>query len=208
MADFDTHQSTDRDELLQRVALMETMIAEGRRSTARFGWIFVLWGLADIFGMGWQIYRPSYWVWPVAIGGAVILQFIGIALRRKKGQWSSTTLKSRSISAAWSMMGVATSLYCFTAMFSGHPFGAAYIAAIFMFVGLAHATSAMILRWGVQGFVAAIWWAGGVACFFVRSDMCFLYIFLAEMLFGMVFFGLYAMWLERRRATDQVQQHA
>jgi hypothetical protein len=120
-----------RDDLVQRVALMETMIAEGRRSTARFGWIFVLWGLVDLFGIGWEVLRPSNWVWPVTIGGGVILFFAGLALRRRSGTWRSTTVRSRSISTVWSMMGVATWLYCFTAIFRHQT------------------TSALILRWGV-----------------------------------------------------------
>jgi hypothetical protein len=208
MSTFDDN-SVSRDELLQRVALMELMIAEGRQSTARFGWIFVLWGLVDLFGMGWQIAKPhSYLVWPITIGTGFILQFVGIALRRKSGTWSSSTLKSRSIGAVWSMMGAATSLYCFTAIFSHHTFGEAYIAAVFMFVGLAHAISAIILRWGVQGVVAGFWWTGGMACFFVPTQSYLLAIFVLEMLFGMVFFGFYAMWLERRRPAVQGQQHA
>ncbi len=209
MPDFETDNSTNRDDLLQRVALMELMIAEGRRSTARFGWIFVLWGLVDLFGLGWQITQPhSYLVWPVTIGTGMILQFVGIAMRRKSGTWSSSTLKSRSIGAVWSMMGAATSLYCFTAIFTHQTFGASYIAAVFMFVGLAHATSAIILRWGVQGIVAGFWWAGGMACFLVPSANYILVIFILEMLFGMVFFGLYAMWLERQRAAVQGQHYA
>jgi hypothetical protein len=212
MADFETGNGSSREELLQRVALMELMIAEGRRSTARFGWIFVLWGLVDIFGMGWQIYWPSNWVWPVTIGCGLILQFAGIALRRNKGQWCSATMKSRSISAVWSMMGLATSIYCFTGIFSHHTDGVAYVAAIFMLVGLAHAISSLILRWGVQGFVAGTWWAGGITAFFIDSYHGFLYLFVAEMFFGMVLFGLYAMWLERQGpsapSSTPVQYHA
>jgi hypothetical protein len=209
MTDSESSNNTNRDELIARVALMEAMITEGRQSTARFGWIFVLWGLVDIFGMGWQMTsQHSHLVWPVTIASGFILQGIGLALRRRSGVSCNTTLRSRSISAVWSMMGLATSLYCFTALFRHSTFGAAYIAAVFMFVGLAHATSARILRWKVQGFVAAIWWAGGVACFFVPSDIYFLIIFIGEMLFGMVFFGLYSMWLERQRPSTSVPQNA
>jgi hypothetical protein len=192
------NSTATRDDLLQRVALMELMIAEGRQSTARFGWIFVLWGLVDLFGMGWQTLWHSNWVWPVTLGSGLVLQFVCIALRRRSGNWCSTSLKSRSISAVWSMMGLAASLYCFTGIFSHQTEGAGYVAAIFMFVGLAHATSALILRWGVQGFVAAVWWAGGVASFFVHTYNAFLFLFCAEMLFGMVGFGLYAMLVENR----------
>jgi hypothetical protein len=105
------------------------------------------------------------------------------------------------------MMGVTLVLYCFTAIFTHHARGHAYIAAIFMIIGMAHAASAMILRWRVQGAVAALWWAGGLALFFVPGPW-FLAIFAAEMLFGMVFFGLYAMWLDRRTPPPTVAVHA
>jgi len=95
------------------------------------------------------------------------------------------------------MMGVSLTLYCFTGIFTHRAGGATYIAAIFMTVGFAHAASAIILRWRAQGAVAALWWAGGLACFFL-SGRWFLGIFCIEMLFGMVAFGLYAMLLERR----------
>jgi hypothetical protein len=79
-----------------------------------------------------------------------------------------------------------------------------YIAAVFMFLGLAHATSAVILRWKAQGMVAALWWAGGVATYFVPRDYV-ITIYVAEMVCCMVLFGVYAMMLERRRAAAQVQ---
>ena len=72
-----------------------------------------------------------------------------------------------------------------------------YIVAILMFVGMAHAISALILRWPVQGAVAVLWWAGGIGMYFIGGDY-FLAIFVAEMFFGMVLFGLYAMWLDGR----------
>ena len=63
MANFEAEDGTKRDDLVQRVALMEEMIAAGRRSTLRFGWIFVLWGLIDLAPVGWQLVVPnSRWV--------------------------------------------------------------------------------------------------------------------------------------------------
>jgi len=67
-----------------------------------------------------------------------------------------------------------------------------------MLVGLAHAISAMVLRWRVQGMVAGLWWAGGIAMFFAHSDKEIFVIFPLEMFFGMILFGLYAMWLDNR----------
>jgi len=70
-----------------------------------------------------------------------------------------------------------------------------------MFVGMAHATSALILRWPAQAAVAVLWWAGGIATYFLSWEY-FLSIFVGEMFFGMIAFGLYAMWLDRRQEQD------
>jgi hypothetical protein len=203
---------TTRDDLLQRVALMETMITEGRRNTGRYGWIFILWGLVCLSGVGWSYLQPhGYWVWPIVIACGFAIQFVGIAMQRRRGHWSSENIKSRSVAAVWRMMSIAIILYVTPAIVTHTIHQIAYIAAIFMFLGMAHATSAVILRWGVQGMVAGLWWAGGVATYFVPRDYV-ITIYMVEMVCCMVLFGVYAMMLERRRAAAlvqvQVQHHA
>jgi hypothetical protein len=189
---------TNRDELVQRIELMETMIAEGRQATFRNGWIFVLWGLVDLAGVALEWEHPGQvWNWPVTISIGVIIQFIGLGMRRRSGRDCAANTQSRALSAIWGMMGVSLILYCFTANFMHRAGGPAYIAAIFMIIGFAHAASALILRWRMQGAVGALWWGGGLACFFAPWTW-FVPIFCIEMLFGMVFFGLYAMLLEHR----------
>ena len=54
MAEFEQEDGMTRDDLVQRVALMEAMIAEGRQYTGRNAWIFVLWGLVDLTAWAWQ----------------------------------------------------------------------------------------------------------------------------------------------------------
>jgi hypothetical protein len=203
----DREDGMTRDDLVQRLALMETMITEGRTSTARFGWIFVLWGVVELAGMGWQVKQPqSNWVWPATIAAGFVLQFIGFRLSRRRDVGRSVNLKARSIGSVWSMMGLAATLYSFTAIFHHDTWQVSFFAAIFMLVGLAHATSAMILQWGAQALIAGIWWAGGIATFLVpRDDDAAL--FMLEMVFGMVGFGLYAMWLERQRSIAPVENH-
>jgi hypothetical protein len=208
MTPQDPDNGATRDDLVQRVALMETMIAEGRQSTARFGWIFVLWGVVELAGIAWEVTQPqSNWVWPITIAGGFVLQYVGFALRRKRGAAFSTNLKARSVGAVWSMMGLASTLYSFAAIFHHDAWQISFFAGALMLVGLAHATSAMILRWAAQAFVAAVWWAGGLAAFFVPREYDTT-IFMVEMFFGMICFGLYSMWLERPRPTPQVQHHA
>jgi hypothetical protein len=198
---------TTRDDLLQRVALMETMIAEGRKSTAHFGWIFVMWGMIYFVAMGWVVLLPfKEWAWPVCVTVGVLVGIVRV--RRKHADGTGENLRSRSIEAVWQAMCVAIILYVIAAGASGHGNQSAYYAAVLFFVGLAHGISARILRWGAQGLVAFLWWGCGIAMFFFRTRNEVLSIFLVAAFFGMILFGLYAMWLERRRAAALVQHHA
>ncbi len=207
MTNFEPDNGTTRDDLLQRVALMETMIAEGRRSTARFGWIFVMWGLVYFAAIGWSFYLPyKYWAWPVCAGVAILAGIV-VKMRQKRAGNSSGNIRSRSIESVWQGMGTAIILYVAAAIASHHAGSAAYVSAILFFIGLAHAISAMILRWAVQGAVAVIWWVGGSAVFFVTPSQS-IAIFLVASFFGMILFGLYAMWLERQPRAALRQNHA
>jgi len=207
MTNMEREDGTTRDELVQRVALMEAMIAEGRQSTARYGWIFVMWGLIYFVAMAWVVYLPlKDWAWPVCICVGVL---VSIAKgRRKRASGGSETLRSRSIEAVWQIFSVGITLYVIGAIASGHGGQPSYYAAILFFIGVAHGISARILRWGVQGLAAAIWWACGLAMFFFTTRNEVLAIFLIATFFGMIVFGLYAMMLERRRAAGMVQAHA
>jgi len=169
MANFEREDGMTRDDLVQRVALMEAMIAEGRQCTARFGWCFVLWGVIDICAMGWQYLQPtSYWAWPVSIAIGVILQFTGIAVLRRK---SGIACGKNARAAAFRRYGDdgsyrehSTLLPRWRKTRRGR---SRFFAAMMMFVGMAHGTSALILRWRAQGLVAGCWWVGGIAMFFV-----------------------------------------
>jgi hypothetical protein len=195
----DGANGTTREDLVQRVALMEAMIAEGRQATGRYGWNFVLWGLVDIVGLVWQSAKPHWWgAWPIAITVGVVLQIVGVRIFYCR---ATTTLKNRTLRSIWQVMGVTMCLYCFSGALAHRANGIAYLAAVFMMLGMAHSISAVILRWGVQGGVGALWLGGGVACYFVPGRWLN-WLFLIEMVVGMVVFGLYAMMLERRRARQ------
>ena len=197
-----------RDELMQRVALMETMISEGRKTTARYGWVFLLWGLVYFAAMGWTLYLPlANLAWPVCITVGVVTSIVG-QLRQKRQHGGRETLRSRSIGAVWMAMGIVLTLFLVTANVSHHFDGPGCFAVILFFIGLAHGTSAMILRWGMQGLVAVIWCAGGVASFFFTRPSEWLVIFLVATFFGQILFGLYAMMLDRQRVAASVRHHA
>jgi hypothetical protein len=166
-----------------------------------------MWGLVYFAAMAWVVYLPyKIWAWPVCVAVAIATS-IAVKARQKRASGRGGDRHSRSIESVWKAMGSAIGLYVIAAIVSHHYGSPAYVAAILFFIGLAHATSAMILRWGVQGVVAAIWWAGGIAVFFVSADQS-IAIFLVATFFGMICFGLYAMWLERRRVAGMVQAHA
>src|SRR5437868_5026038 len=174
MERFEDRDGTSREDLLQRVALMEEMIAEGRRTTGRYGWIFVLWGLVDLAGLGWERLQPGNpWVWPVVLVSGIVLQFVGIAMVRSSAGPRQTSAKERSIGVVWSMMGAALIMYVACAMVRGVTGDVSYVPAILIVIGMAHAISANILRWKVQGLVAGLWWAGAVASYFLRGDNLF-----------------------------------
>jgi len=198
---------TTRADLMQRVALMEEMIAEGRRSTAQYGWLFLLWGLVYFAAVGWGLFLPfAYLAWPICVTVGFVLS-IGFGVRQKR-TGGSGDLRAHTLRSVWTMMGIVLTLFLVTANVSHHFDGPGCFAAILFFIGLAHATSAMILRWGMQGLVAVIWCAGGVASFFFIRPSEWVVIFLVATFFGQILFGLYAMMLDRQRVAASVQRHA
>jgi hypothetical protein len=212
MTNPDPDSGANRDDLLQRIELMECMIAEGRRSTMRCGWIFVLWGLVDLTAWSWQHFLPNSdfagpWAWPVCLVVGAVLTVAGAALQKRRVR-AYGSMQCRNIEVVWSMMGVALAIYVAGAMVRHLTWQYSYIAALLIIVGLTHAISAMLLRWHVQGVVAVIWWAGAVAAFCARSQRDVQVIMLLEMCLGMVLFGLYVMVLERRGGSGPVKQNA
>ena len=202
MPNPDPESTPSRDDLLQRLELMEAMIAEGRGFTTHNAWIFVLWGLVDLAGWSWQHFVHTQfagaWAWPICLIAGVVLTIAGKALQKTPPGVPNSIACGRVL-AVWAMMGLAMAIYVASAMITHFTWLYSYVAALLMMVGMAHAISAVILRWRVQGVVAAIWWAGGAAIFFLNSRRATSDIMLIEMCLGMIAFGLYAMLLERRR---------
>ena len=191
-----------RDDLVQRLALMEQMIAEGRRYTGRNSWIFVLCGVVDLVAIGWQHYFPHFggpWAWPICLPAGAILTFAGKMLQRRSEGYSTNDECGRVMSV-WGMMGLAMGIYIAAAMLTHFDWQYSYMAAILMMIGMAHAISAMILRWRMQGLAAAVYWAGGVAIFIFNSRRATTAIWLFEMGIVMIVFGLYAMRVEPNRS--------
>jgi len=205
MAEFEQEGGVTRDELVQRVALMEAMIAEGRQYTGRNSWIFVLWGLVDLAAWTWQNSIPHFggrWAWPICLTTGVVLTVAGKVLQRKNQGYSRNEPCSR-VMGVWGMMGLAMGIYTASAMLTHFDWQYSYIAGLLMMLGMAHAISAVFLRWRMQGLVAAVYWAGGVGIFVCNSGRATRDLMLFEMSIVMILFGLYAMWREPRSGGNK-----
>jgi hypothetical protein len=188
----------DRAELLQRLELMETMIAEGRSMTVMNGWVFVLWGVIDLLPMAWVYLLPSHfanhWAWPICLAVGYLIMVIG---KYRQGRFDARgSVAARAICAVWSMMGLSCVFVIFSVMLSGSLWKPAYSVTIFMMIAMAQATSAMILRWKAQWIMAALWWGGAMTLLIRPNNQTGMFVLLAEVL-GMIVFGLYAVALER-----------
>src|SRR6516225_12044996 len=82
-------QTTAQD-LKDRLALIETMIAEGRRTTESWGWTFVLWGMAFYVAIAWSTWGHSAWAWPATMAAAVVVTVMLVSI--KAGHAAETTV--------------------------------------------------------------------------------------------------------------------
>jgi hypothetical protein len=197
-------------EIQDRIALIESMMREGRRSTEYWGWNFLLWGIAYLVAVGWSSFLPHgggpLLAWPVTMIFAVLLT-VGIARRRVRGL--PRTQSSRALQAIWTAMGFGIFVFAFPLAFSGHYQAQSFMAGIEAMLGIAHIASGMFLRWTAQMVVGALWWAAAVASCFVNGNGV-AYIFLSATFVCNICFGIYLMILESRdkargRAGVQVQ---
>jgi hypothetical protein len=116
-------------------------------------------------------------------------------MQRSDQGYSSGDLCGKVMSV-WGMMGLTVGIYTASAMLTHFDWQFSYIAGLLMLLGMAHAISATILHWKIQGLVAALYWAGGVAIFALNSGRATSAIMLLEMGVLMILFGLYATWAE------------
>jgi uncharacterized membrane protein YhaH (DUF805 family) len=171
----------NEQEIGERLALIESMMQAGRKSTEYWGWAFLLWGIAYLVAVAWASFLPMAGAralaWPVTMIVAALLT-IGIASKRTRNRPRSET--NRGIRAIWRG------------------------------VGLAHVASGTFLRRQTQIVIGALWWAAAIATCFVSGN-AIAYIFLSATSFCMIGFGIYLMIRESRekaKARGGEVQHA
>ena len=192
-------------DLNERLALIESMIAEGRRKTQSWGWTFLLWGVAYYVAIAWATWGGSPWAWPVTMVAAAILTVVLII--RKTGHSAETTV-GRAVGSIWFALGVSMFLLFLSLGMTARLTDARlFIAIAAAMLGMANATSALVLRWKLQFGNAVIWWAAAVIACFVseaQADIAFL----VAIFFCQIVFGIYGMIREGRAKARRGAVHA
>lgn len=183
-------------ELTDRLELIESMIAEGRRQGESWGWTFVLWGVAYYTAFFWETWGRFHYAWPIVMIAAAILTVAGFT--RKKRMGPRTTL-GRAIGSIWMATGASMFILFDALGFSGHMTDPrVFFAGASAILGLANAACGLTLKWKEELACALVWWATAVVAS-VASVHAAADAFLAAIFLCQILFGLYVMILESRR---------
>ncbi len=206
------NEETSSQELRERLSLIESMIAEGRRRTESWGWIFLLWGAAYCVAIGWATRGQdlSVWgsghslAWPVTMLVAFVLT-LAIGFSKGKGQPSTTLV--RAIVATWISVGISMLLLFPALAINGRLDQHAFVALVAAMLGAANGASGILLRWKTQVACAIVWWiTSAAACFGSISQLTA--VFLTAIFLCQIVFGIYVMILESRRRRNRGVVHA
>jgi hypothetical protein len=193
--------NTTEQELNERLNLIESMIAEGRRNTESWGWTFVLWGVAYYVALAWSAWGHTAWAWPATMLVAVIVTVVAASL---KGSDHPETTLGRAIGSIWIALGVSMFVLFLALGLSGRLTDQhLFLAVVAAILGMANGASGLILRWKIQFACAVVWWAAAVAACFgsdTQSTIVFVVaIFLCQIVFGI--YGAIAEAQERKRSA-------
>jgi hypothetical protein len=192
---------TTEQELKDRLSLIESMIAEGRRKTESWGWTFVLWGVVYYLAIAWSAWGHSVWAWPVTISIAVIVTVVVASL--KSGNHPQTTL-GRAIGSIWIALGISMFLLFLALGLSGRLTDQhLFVAVISAILGMANGASALILRWKVQFACAVVWWVAAVTTCF-GPDAQSMIVFLVAIFLCQIVFGIYGMITQERKMRGPI----
>ena len=197
-------EHTTEQELKDRLSLIESMIAQGRRNTESWGWTFVLWGIAYYLAIAWSAWNHSAWAWPVTIMIAVVVTFVVASL--KAGNQPETTL-GRAVGSIWIASGISMFLLFLALGLSGRLTDHLFVAVISAILGMANGASALILRWRVQFACAVVWWVAAVTTSF-GTDAQSMIVFLVAIFLCQIVFGIYGVIAEAQERKPRVPIHA
>ena len=195
-------------DLKDRLNLIESMIAEGRRTTGSWGWTFVFWGMAYYVAIAWTAFNHWPWAWLVTMISAWVVCWAIIRSRQKnQPQQKPGTTIGRAILSIWIAMGVSLTLLLPALGFSGRFNQHVFVAVVAAMMGVANGASGMIIRWKAQIASAIVWWVATVAACF-GSDVQCTAVFLIAIFLCQIMFGVYAMIRESQRRQIEGAAHA
>jgi len=200
--------SAENQELTERLELIESMIAEGRRSTAKWAWTIVLWGVAFYVAIAWStglfggpIWGQHYMAWPVTMVGTWLLN-VALLRRMHRSAKAPMTTVGRAVMSIWTAMGISMFALLLPLGLSGRADQQVCVAVVATLLGTANAASGILLKWPAQFGCAVVWWLASAASLFgtvTQSTIAFLVaIFLCQ-----IAFGIYATILESREQRRQ-----
>jgi hypothetical protein len=195
--------SNEELELKDRLSLIESMIGEGRRTTASYGWTFVLWGVAYYVAIYLDSVLHFHLAWQVTMTSAAMLTAI-LCIARSCSHPPTTT--GRALGALWFGTGISMFIVPFSLGYSGRMDLRIFIAVICGMLGAVNASSSMILKWKLQFACALVWWATTIYACFGKGNYL-MTVFLAAIFLCQIAFGIYLM-IREARARRQGANHA
>lgn len=185
---------TESTDLQDRLQLIENMIAEGRQTTGRWGWVFVLWGIAYYVAILGTSLAHMVYAWPVTMLLAGALTSV-LAARQTRGKPGTTA--GRAVSSIWIAMAISMFVLFPALGISGRIDQYILISVACAMLGMAYAASAMLLRWRAQFACAVVWWATSAFACFGRSTQVTM-AFLTAIFLCLIVFGIYGMIADRQ----------
>lgn len=175
-------------DLKDRLSLIESMIAEGRRTTGRYGWTFMLWGVAYYVAIAWSTLAHYGLAWPITMVAAVLVMAVIRRRQRVHAGRPPITTMNRAIRSIWISMGISMFVLLDALGFSGRADWRVSVAAACTLIGAANGASSLALKWKPQFACAVVWWATAVVGCYGTDTQCsiafLVAIFLCQIVFG------------------------
>ena len=176
-----TEHGTQGTELVGRLELIEKMIADGRRTTWRWGWAFVLWGAGHLAALAWSALAPGQedLAWGVTMMGCGVATAV-LATVLRRGQ--PRTQPARGVAAVWNAFVV--SLFALVVIASAGGLSREVVLGLtLLLLGGANLASGLMLELRPQVAVGAAWFvtalvvtrapaAAGQAAFAAAALLC------------------------------------
>jgi hypothetical protein len=187
----------ENEDPVARLELIERLVAEGRRTIERWGWVYVLWGVGHLVGVAASFTLPALQAGLVWAG---VMSACGIAMgvvvhRMSRLRPRAEQRFSRSLDAVWFGFGAMVTFLVLTPPTNATApvwfatYSAAYGAAFF--------ASGHIAEWRAAKLNGIAWWAAAVAMKFLDAQSTFV-IFAAMAAIGEIGFGFLVMAQERK----------